>query len=272
MEHSFKWQWFGGNKEQPTHHPWISRRSFPFFVIVAPLEGEYNMRTDCDGKIYTVRPREALIVPPNVLHSVACPDYCRLNYAHLFFRIQDWLDPFLGRSFHCIQTGTAAARLCGLTAELFDARSSFADSLLPAVKIFSLLQEVSFPSDRAQTFSRQRDCMRKTVLFMRKNLQDKLTRTQLAKMAGLSETRFHYVFKDIIGEAPMAYLIRLRLQKAKELLTISDDSISETAARCGWSDPVFFTRQFRQKEGVTPRVFRMEQRAKMLLPQSGRRK
>ena len=268
MENIFKWQWVNGNKEQPTCHTWINYRSFPFFVIVTPLAGTYQMRTDGDGKLHTIRSGEALVVPPNVLHSVACPDCCLLNYAHLLFRSNDWPDPFLGRSVRYVQKGDAAGQLRRLIAELFDSRGNFADSLLPAAEIFSVLYRESFRTGHLQTVSEQKDRIQRVILFMQENLQNKLTRTQLARLACLSETRFHYVFKEFVGSAPMEYLIRLRLRKAKELLTVSDDGIQKIACSCGWPDPVFFARQFKRKEGITPHAFRRRQRAKMLLPQS----
>lgn len=266
MENLFTWQWINGNKEQRTCHSWISFRSFPFFVIVTPLEGKYQMRTDIDGKIYTIHDNEALVVPPNVLHSVACPDHCLLNYTHLLFRNNESVDPFLGRSVHYVQKGEIAERLRFLIEKLFDSRGSFVDSLLSAVEIFSLLYKESFQTGHIQTVLEQNDRMLKVIFFMQKNLQMKLTRKQLAKLACLSETRFHYVFKALIGHSPMEYLIRLRIQKAKEFLTISDDNIEAIASRCGWSDPVFFARQFKRKEGITPHMFRRRQREKMLLP------
>ena len=268
MENDFQWQWIVGNKEQRTRHDWVNYRSLPCFVIVTPLAGEYLMRTDADGKLHTIHEHEALVVPPNVLHSVACPEPCFLNYAHLLFRNHESPDPFLGRSVHYIQKGEAAERLRVLTAKLFDARGSFADALLPAVEIFTLLYRESFPTGRIQTVSERNDRIRNVMSFMQQNLHKNLTRTQLAKLACLSETRFHDVFKNLVGSAPMEYLIKLRIQKAKEILTVSDDSMEEIAHGCGWNDPVFFARQFKRKEGVTPHEFRRRQWEKMLLPQT----
>ena len=68
------------------------------------------------------------------------------------------------------------------------------------------------------------------------------------------------------GQGMARKLVELVIQKAKEFLTISDDNIEAIASRCGWSDPVFFARQFKRKEGITPHMFRRRQREKMLLP------
>ena len=266
MEYSFKYQWFGGNKEQMTRHPWISGRILPFFVIVVPLAGEYHVQNDLDKTTHTIHPGEALVVPPNQPHSIACMDHCLLNYAHLYFRVQDWQDPFFGRSIPLLHRGETAQELRTLTEALFDERNTLENSLIPAGRIFTLLYQNSFPAQTFSTPSYQMERIEKVILFIKKNLHKKLTRKDLSEIAGLSETRFHYVFKEMVGKAPLEYMIDCRIQKAKELLIITDQNIAAIAGDCGWHDPIFFTRQFRQKEGISPRQFRQQQRLKMHLP------
>ena len=54
---------------------------------------------------------------------------------------------------------------------------------------------------------------------------------------------------------PWEYLIRLRLEKAKQLLRNSDFTVSEIAQRTGFCDASYLTRVFRRHEQMTPRRY-----------------
>ena len=99
------------------------------------------------------------------------------------------------------------------------------------------------------------------LVWMRAHLDRPLTRSELSAVAGFSPTRFHYVFKEILGLAPMAYLRQLRLHQAQRLLVESDLAVGEIALACGFSDPFHFSRQFKAASGVAPLVYRRDHRS-----------
>jgi AraC-like DNA-binding protein len=51
------------------------------------------------------------------------------------------------------------------------------------------------------------------------------------------------------------YLIRLRIEKAKELLTYNDINVSEVAYNLGYASAAHFSRQFKKMVGISPSVF-----------------
>lgn len=79
---------------------------------------------------------------------------------------------------------------------------------------------------------------------------------ELAALCSLSLSAFKRAFKKIYNDNPTHYFINEKLRKAKELLTISDLSIGEIAYESGFNDPLYFTRLFGKKEGVTPSNYR----------------
>jgi AraC-like DNA-binding protein len=87
-------------------------------------------------------------------------------------------------------------------------------------------------------------------------LGEPLTRSDMARVAGLSPTRFHAVFVAATGLAPMAWLRYVRLRRARELLGSSDLPIGEIASRCGFASPYHFSRLFHRHEGSTPSAWR----------------
>lgn len=64
------------------------------------------------------------------------------------------------------------------------------------------------------------------------------------------------LFKKVFGMSITNYLLLLRITHAKELLRFTNLSIEEISARCGISDPNYFSRVFKKIEGTTPGQFR----------------
>ena len=81
---------------------------------------------------------------------------------------------------------------------------------------------------------------------------------ELAQEAGYSPDHFARIFKQTIGISPQAYVIRVRIDRAKQLLVESSLSISQIADVLGYEDLFFFSRQFKRKTGKTPRAYRTQ--------------
>ncbi len=78
----------------------------------------------------------------------------------------------------------------------------------------------------------------------------------LATAAHMSESSLLATFKQATGQSPIDYLIRLRIQRAAELLRQSTESISEVAFSVGFEDSNYFSRQFRKTMRTSPRDYR----------------
>lgn len=78
----------------------------------------------------------------------------------------------------------------------------------------------------------------------------------LLKIAHMSRSNLMRVFRKATGQTPIEYLVRLRIQKAMELLSNTDLSITEIAMEIGFSDSNYFTRQFRKAAEETPSAYR----------------
>jgi len=79
---------------------------------------------------------------------------------------------------------------------------------------------------------------------------------QLASEAGYSADHFSRIFLSVTGLRPQDYLIKARIDRARQLLAESDLTIGEVATRVGFSDIFYFSRLFRQRTGQPPSAFR----------------
>jgi AraC-like DNA-binding protein len=78
----------------------------------------------------------------------------------------------------------------------------------------------------------------------------------LARRAGYSQDHLCRIFKQLTGETPQQRMIRRRIQRAATLLSESSLTISQIADAMGYRDVYFFSRQFKQKMGQSPRTYR----------------
>jgi AraC family transcriptional regulator of arabinose operon len=92
--------------------------------------------------------------------------------------------------------------------------------------------------------------------WMRLSLGRSISRSELARRAGLSPSHLAAAFKRAYGLAPLAYLQELRLIEARRLLQSGDDSVAGIAAQVGFSDPFWFSRVFHRRWGAPPRAMR----------------
>src|SRR3546814_9008173 len=85
------------------------------------------------------------------------------------------------------------------------------------------------------------------------------TGTDLAKCAGMSRGSVAATFKESLGESPHAYLSRLRMGLAAQLLRNPSMLIATVADKVGFGSDVAFYRAFRRHFGQSPGAFRLAQ-------------
>lgn len=96
----------------------------------------------------------------------------------------------------------------------------------------------------------------RSISMMETHFGQTLDLDELASEANMSRRNFYRVFKEVTGEAPFAYLLRLRIMKGVNLLENTNKTITEIAFQCGFSDSNYFSRQFKQILGFTLKEFK----------------
>jgi AraC family transcriptional regulator len=79
---------------------------------------------------------------------------------------------------------------------------------------------------------------------------------ELANLTGYSSVHFTRMFKKATGETPREYLIHHRINKAKQLLTVTSLSMIEVAFQSGFNSHAYFSTQFRRIIGTSPQAYR----------------
>ncbi len=92
--------------------------------------------------------------------------------------------------------------------------------------------------------------------FMALSIDKKLTIDDLVEVANLHPNYLIRYFKSSFGTSPIAYFNRLKIEKAKELLSIRNESIKNIAASLGYSSSYYFSSAFKKQTGFTPSDYR----------------
>ena len=79
---------------------------------------------------------------------------------------------------------------------------------------------------------------------------------EIAHEMGVNRCYLSNSFKRLTGYSPTEYLIQIRMEKAKSLLTKTNYSINRIASEVGYSDQLAFSRIFKQRFGESPKKYR----------------
>jgi len=110
-----------------------------------------------------------------------------------------------------------------------------------------------------QTDISAQDAVEKAIAYVNEHYYEKITLTGIAQMVGVSSSYFSTIFSRLTGENLIAYITRLRIEKAAELIRSGSFSLTETAFMVGYEDYAYFSRIFRKAMGVSPRDYASNQ-------------
>jgi AraC-like DNA-binding protein len=94
--------------------------------------------------------------------------------------------------------------------------------------------------------------MERSIDYLERHFSDKISREQLASIAGVSASHYSILFKQVTGFSPNEYLSRLRLHRAMELLIGGSGTLREIALKVGYKDEFYLSRRFKQQTGAAP--------------------
>jgi transcriptional regulator GlxA family with amidase domain len=98
--------------------------------------------------------------------------------------------------------------------------------------------------------------IQKAVSFVNDNYRTDISRDAACGLACMSPAHFSRTFRKVVGMSYQEYVNRKRIEKAKELLRTSPQSIAEIAAYVGFADNTGFGRIFKKVTGHTPSAYR----------------
>ena len=99
------------------------------------------------------------------------------------------------------------------------------------------------------------------INFIKANLHEALTISQLANKAYMSTSQFYKTFRNTIGESPIDFINTERIKLAKKLILTTNLKLSTIAYQTGFNSVSYFNRQFKKLERMTPKEYRLRLRS-----------
>lgn len=101
------------------------------------------------------------------------------------------------------------------------------------------------------------DVVHQIISYLDAHYNEKISLDAIAQNMYLSSVYISKIFKDETGESPINYLIKIRLEKAKEMLLVTNaDSIKKIANQVGYEDVYHFSKLFKKYYGMSPLHYR----------------
>ena len=109
--------------------------------------------------------------------------------------------------------------------------------------------------------------MRKITHYIDEHYSEKLLLSDIARKEDLSLTYLSHFFKDYLGLPFQEYLAKIRCEKARQLLLLTDFPLLDICMSCGFSDSKYFNSGFRRQHGCSPKEYRLNFRHDQLKQQ-----
>ncbi len=123
--------------------------------------------------------------------------------------------------------------------------------------LYYFLSSIKYPNQyRRISNVKKMNVVQRSILFMKENLEHKLTLEDIARNVGYSPSRFGTIFTTKTSFPPMAYYNQLKIQKACFYLQFTELKIKEIAYKLNFYDPFHFSKTFSKEMGLTPKTYR----------------
>ncbi|WP_405078892.1 AraC family transcriptional regulator [Paenibacillus chitinolyticus] len=113
-----------------------------------------------------------------------------------------------------------------------------------------------------------RSALERTRHYIENHYQTNITIDELARMAEVSPKYYGDLFKKTYGLSVTDYLTEQRVNRAKQLMALSQSRLKDIAHVVGYQDEFYFSRKFKQEVGVSPTVYMKNRRKKIAVHHS----
>lgn len=102
--------------------------------------------------------------------------------------------------------------------------------------------------------------LERAMRYLEARVDGNIQVSELAAFVGLSPSHLSTLFRHATGSGPGKFHTSLKMGRARTLLDTTSMTVKEIAAAVGYSDPLYFTRHFRRRHGLSPTAYRAQQK------------
>ncbi len=247
---------FGEVKASKTQHR-AQNRYFDFWVLVYVCKGCYYCKTETVS--LEIHESELLIVPPYILHEIQMKDFGILSWCHINFDPDSKkFDSEFDDAFK--MTGSPAADLQGKIEKMVSLKQTDAVHYrLMTDYILSSIYIKLFDEDKTLTYQSESLWKEAVKNFIQSNVTEKLSINDLSRAFYMSASSFSHKFKKEFNKSPISYIVERKIKQATLLLR-QGSNVKQTSNSLGFTDPYYFSKQFKKIIGVSPSEYKINKR------------
>ena len=122
--------------------------------------------------------------------------------------------------------------------------------------LLTLLMNESWHPEGRQTPDLKRENINSIKQYLDEHYDEKITLDDLTERFFISKYYLTRVFRKQFGISISHYLLSIRITKAKQMLRFTDETVENIGYKCGLGAPHYFSRTFKQVEGINPSEYR----------------
>ena len=126
------------------------------------------------------------------------------------------------------------------------------------LQLFLSIIAESVPIEKKSETDNADNYVRRAVEFIQGNYCNPIKVTDVADYVCINRSYLYTLFRNGTGMSPQQFLTTFRITKATELLQLTEHPIESIALSCGYTDPLVFTKAFKQMKGMSPSAYRRE--------------
>jgi AraC family transcriptional regulator, transcriptional activator for feuABC-ybbA operon len=219
-----------------------------------------------EKKRYQLREGMLFYICPDVLHSIEIdtegPGYfltVHFSYAHVSFNDSKWVikDGEDTLPLHPAQELKDYYQIDDIFKKLVDNWKAklpgyeFITKTLLQQLVIAIYQNIRKQNQNYATSLK----VEKIIQYMHKNINNRVTLTELAEIVQLSPAYLSRAFKETTGYSVIEFFNKIKIDKAKELIIEGNKKVKEVAQTLGFTDEFYFSRIFKRIEGISPSEF-----------------
>lgn len=230
-----------------------------------------------DFTTYEVHAEDIAFILPGQLHAISCLPDQHMEYENIIFHpellessgadacFHTFLQPLLSLRLACPSILTKRESSYATVRSCLDKNDhicmSFPAGYPLAIKgnlfaLFFALYTSYGDKKRSPSAGKNIEKLKSVIKYVELNYPSSMSISQMADLAGFSESHFMKYFKNTMGVSFTAYLNSYRLTMAARLLLQSDDTILSIASEVGFDNLSYFNRAFKKQYGITPSAYR----------------
>ena len=232
----------------------------PHFMIHFCLSGKGSFTIG--GKTYPLKEGYGFLIVPDELAYYVADDKDPWTYAWVGFggKRAEAIVSQLGLSLkQPVYKSDASQAIYDLIKDMMDHNTFSVEDVLRRNGLLSMFLSVIASgisvSQRSDSGSAN-DYVTRAQAYVRSNYCNPIKVTDIANYVCINRSYLYTLFEKTLGISPQQYLTSYRIAKATELLQLTQLPLESIAISCGYSDPLVFSKAFRQEKKISPSGYR----------------